>query len=53
MGLANPIKYFPLSSMPMGINLQFAPQLGNQVFALAVPQKVSQIGECTDFHAAL
>ena len=33
--------------------LQFAPQLGHQILAPTVAQKVSQIGERTDFHLAL
>lgn len=40
-------------NMIVCVGLESAPQLGHQVLALAVAQKVSQIGECTDFHVTL
>lgn len=56
MGSAVSIKCFQTLKyvhLTIWIDLQFAPQLGHQVFAFAVAQKVSEIGECTNFHAAL
>jgi len=64
-GSANPIDSFRcfvitiLYVIPMGVHvdgvytLRFAPQLGHQILTPTVAQKVSRLGECTEFRLAL